>query len=100
MADDCVFDFGRVQAHLLHSGIDLIFNGVIEDRVEYNDAVRLRERPHGILGLAKPIEIVENFDRFGMPGRSVRRSLRAAPTAALTAAGAPALSRRGANEVE
>src|SRR5262245_24608297 len=35
-----------------------------------------------------------------MPGRSVRRSLRAASPSALTAAGAPALSRRGANEVE
>src|SRR5262249_12337668 len=97
MADDCVFDFGRVQPHLLHTGVDLIFDGVIEDRVEHDDAVRRRERPHGILSLAKPIEIIENLDRFGMPGRSVRRSLRAAPTAALTAAGASALSRRGAN---
>ena len=59
MADDRVFDFGRIQAQLLHAGIDLIFNGVVEDRVEHDDAVGGRERPHGVLGLAEPVKVVE-----------------------------------------
>src|SRR5579864_2942224 len=72
MTHDRVFDFGGIQAQLLHSRIHLIFNGIIKDSVEYNDAIGSGDGPYGILGLSKPVKIVGDLNRFGMPGGWIR----------------------------
>src|SRR5262249_11153156 len=82
VTDDRVFDVGWIQTRLFHAADNLIFDGIIEDRVENDDSLRGRDRPHGVLGLAEEVKVVEHLHRFGMPRRSVRR-----PRLSLSAAG-------------
>ena len=40
MAHDCVFDVGRIQTQLLHSAGYLVFDRIVKDGVQNNDAFR------------------------------------------------------------
>src|SRR6185436_9179889 len=76
-------DFGGIQSHLLHARINLIFNGIIKDRIEHDDAVGCRQCPNRVLTLAEPIQVIEGLHGFSMPGGPVWGS--SALPAALTA---------------
>src|SRR5712691_7412189 len=95
MTDDGVLDIGRIQTQLLHPAGNLFFYGVVKDRIEDDDALRRRDAPHGVLGLADEIQVVKHLDRFGIPRGSLGRPL--LPLPAALAATLPTLrSRRGA----
>src|SRR5580698_6457374 len=82
MAHHGIFNIGRIQTQLLHPANDLIFDRIIKNRVQDDDALRSRDRPHGVLGLAEKIEIVEDLHRLGIPRGPLRRPLLSAPTTA------------------
>ena len=74
VADDHVLDLGRIESKLLQPADDFILDGVIEDRVDDDDAVRRGDGPRGLFGLADEVEVVEHLHRFGVPLRPIRRS--------------------------
>src|SRR5262245_32979421 len=84
MADDGVFDLARIEPHLLHTRVDFVFDGIVEDRIEHNDAVRCLQIPVGILVLAKPVQIFERLHRFAVPGRAIWRPAALSTPAAAT----------------
>src|SRR3954467_6572944 len=74
MRDDGVLDVGWIESQLLHAFGDLIFDGIVKDGVDDDDALRCRDRPHGVLGLAEKVEVIENLYRSHVPGRAIRRT--------------------------
>src|SRR5262249_38037416 len=67
MADDHVLDRGRIEAHFLHAADDFVLDGVIENRVDDDDAFRGGYCPDRPFGLTEPVQIVEHLDRFCVP---------------------------------
>ena len=67
-------DLRRVEAELLQSADDFVFDRVVVDRIEQDDPVRGLDRPGGVLGHADVIQVVEHLDRFRVPGRSIGRT--------------------------
>ncbi len=86
MRHDGVFDIGRVQTQLLHPAGDLFFDRIVKDGVEDDDALRRRDRPHSVFGLAEKVQVVKNLYGFGIPRRPVRRPLLPTPASARAAA--------------
>src|SRR5437868_7296431 len=91
MTHDRVFDFGGIQPQLLHACIHLVFNGIIKDGVEHDNAIGRGDGPYGVLGLSKPVKVVGDLNRFGMPGGWIRRR-RGATTLATASRGLSALA--------
>ena len=67
VSDDGVFDRGRVETQLFQPAGNFFFDGIVKDRVDRDDAFRRRDGPHGILGLAEEVQVVEHLHRFGIP---------------------------------
>ena len=77
---------------------NLLFDRIVKDGVEDDDALRRRDRPHGVLGLAEEVEVVEDLHRFGIPRRAVGRPRLASappPRPAACAAACAAARRAG-----
>ena len=49
MGDDGVSDRGRVETQLLQPAGDFFFDGIVEERIDQDDAVRRRHGPRGVL---------------------------------------------------
>src|SRR5215467_3494854 len=84
MTHDGILDRGWVQPQLLHSSDNFIFDRVIKDGVEYDNAFGGRDGPDRVLGLPEKVEVIKDLHWFGMPTRSIGRSCRplAAPATA------------------
>src|SRR5579863_4787542 len=81
MGDHGVFDIRRIETQLLHPAGNLLFDGVVEDRVQDNDALGGGDGPHGVFRLTEKVKVIEDLHRFGIPSGSIRRALLAAPAA-------------------
>ena len=80
-----IFDLLRIQSKLLHAVQDLVFRGIVEQRLDDDDALAAHERPRAVDLGAQEIEVIGDFSRFGVPrlfGRDARGS--ASPTPART----------------
>src|SRR5215467_8674841 len=76
MTHDGILDRGWVQPQLLHSSDNFIFDRVIKDGVEYDNAFGGRDGPDRVLGLPEKVEVIKDPHWFGMPTRSIGRSCR------------------------
>ena len=95
VAYDGVLDVRRIETKLLQPARDLVFNRVVVDRVDDDDAGRCRNGPYGVFRLPQPIEVVEDLDRLGVPYGSVGRALSLPSTSSALAAWRRLASRRG-----
>ena len=75
VADDHVLDRRRVGAELLEAAHHLVGHGVVEQRIEDDDALGRQHRPRRVLGLADEVEVVEHLHRVGVPLGPRRRPL-------------------------
>src|SRR5688572_19977217 len=96
MTNDRVLDVGRIQPELLESANDFLFHGIVKDRVDQNDALRGRDGPDGILGLADEVEVIEYLERFCVPCGSIRRRTLSAAALPARRSCSSALTARGA----
>ena len=102
VADDHVLDLLRIEPERGQPVDDLVLDRVVEDRVHHDDAVRGRDGPRRVLGLADEVEVVEHLDRLGVP-RGARgragRSRGAAPAARGNHGLGPDVAARGVEDV-
>ena len=73
MADDHVFDVGRIQSELRQPSDDLILDRVVVEGVDDDDPRRCLQGPRRELRLSHPVQIVEDLRRLGVPRGSRRR---------------------------
>src|SRR5688572_32670299 len=71
MRDDGVADRRRIEPELLQPTGDLVFDRVVEQRVDQDDALRRRHSPCGVFALADEVEVVEDLHGLRVPGRAV-----------------------------
>ena len=76
MTHDDVLDFLRIQSDLRQAIGDFVFNRIIENRIDNDDAVRSVDSPGRILRHPHEVQIIEDLYRLGMPLLTIRRSLR------------------------
>ncbi len=76
VADDDVFDVGRIEAELLQAADDRFLRIVVVERVDQDDAFARGQRPGRVDLGADEIEIVEHLGRVGVPGGARRRRRR------------------------
>jgi hypothetical protein len=67
VADNHVFDLRRIEAERLQSTDHFVLDGVVEDRVDDDDAVAGVDRPRGIFGLSEEVQVVKDFRRLAVP---------------------------------
>src|SRR5678815_902526 len=65
--DDHILDVRRIEPELLQSLDDFVFDRVVVDRVEDDDALRGRDCPRRVLRHADVVHVVEHFHRLGVP---------------------------------
>src|SRR5438477_12394751 len=75
MADDHVFDIRRIEPELFKSADDLVFDRVLPDRIDDDDASRSCDRPRRNILLADEVKIVEHLCGLHVPLRSGWRCL-------------------------
>src|SRR5665213_248333 len=76
VADDGVFDRRGIEAERAQSADHFVFDRVVEDRVDEDDALGRRDRPDRVLGLPEEVEVVEHLHRLGVPVVARERRLR------------------------
>jgi hypothetical protein len=74
MRDHGVADGGRVEPQFLQPADNFVFDGIVEQGVDQDDALRRRHRPGGVFALADEVKVVEYLHRLDIPRRPVRRS--------------------------
>src|SRR5262245_26059178 len=67
VTDDGVLDLPGIQSELLQSACNFLFDRIIEDRVDNDDALRGRHGPGRVLQLADEVQVVENLLRIPIP---------------------------------
>ena len=77
VADEHVLDVVRIEAERLHAVDDLGVDRVIEQRVDYDDALARRERPGGVDQRAHEVEVVEHLVGLRVPRRPIGHRTRA-----------------------
>ena len=75
MADDHVFDIGRIEPELFQSTDDLVLDRILPDRIDDNDPGRSCNGPRGNILLADEVQVVEYLSGFDVPLRSGGRPL-------------------------
>ena len=86
VADQHVLDLARIETERRQPLDNLRLDGVIEQRVDEDDAVGRRERPGGVNLRTDEVEVVKHLDRFGIPPGSLGWPLLPLPAGALSAA--------------
>jgi len=69
---DYVFDLVGIQSKLLQTAEDLVLGGVVEQRLDDDDALVSDQRPSAVDLCADKVEIVGDFCRFRVPGLPCR----------------------------
>src|SRR5260370_21826277 len=75
-ANDDVLDFLWIQSQLGQALDDLVFNRVIEDRIDNDDPFRRIDGPRRILGHADEVEVIKHSYWFRVPPLTLWRTLR------------------------
>src|SRR5207253_3649107 len=75
VTDDDVLDFLRIQPELRQALDNLVFNRIVENRINNDDPVRGIDGPGRIFGHPDEIKIIEDFYRLRMPLLTTRRPL-------------------------
>ena len=105
VADEDVLDVSGIESELLQAADHFVFNRVVVDCVDQDDALRCRDRPRRELGHPDVVHVVEDLRRLGVPRLACRRRRRAPAATAATGscAAATRLTNRprfGADAVE
>ena len=69
-----VFHLTGIQTHLLQSVQNFIFRGVVEQRLDDDNALAADDRPCAMDLGTHEIKVIRDFGRFGIPGFPGRRT--------------------------